>query len=585
MRSLFILALLASQSGSRLSAREPSPFRWWIADSLEKIKALDAFPSSPVIRADLHAARNEFESFQIVLRADDKDAADIDIEISALRTKAGKEISPNNVTVYLEQFVNVTQPSVLGGQAGLWPDPLIPRVDQYTHERRNAFPFVLRRSRNQPLWVEIFVPEQALPGDYEGWARISRGGKAAFAIPISVTVWAFALPSTATLKSSFGLSGTALLMQHRGSYTNDADLYSLNRLYAKAALQHRISIHGGTMVPPKFRPGEGPRRLDWLAYDAEVGPFLNGTAIPDGEPLYGAKATSVDLRTPSRFPPNEQRAWYWAEYVQHFRQLGWYDRLFLYLWDEPSVADYSKVLERGRAALLTDPGIRNLLTLPFTTKLQEVVRIWTPLVNCLVRKPGFSDFCAEAPPMEAYGSETRHGKSLWFYQSCASHGCNVQGGEYFAGWPSYMIDTSGTANRVMQWLAWKYRIEGELYFSMNEAYGRGKDPWADTRLFGGNGDGTLFYPGMPRRIGGLADIPIESIRLKLIREGMEDYEYLALLAKLAGRDAADRYADRIVSKPYQWEQDPAAFLRVRQEMGETLNRLVVSRATGGSDEK
>ena len=29
----------------------------------------------------------------------------------------------------------------------------------------------------------------------------------------------------------------------------------------------------------------------------------------------------------------------------------------------------------------------------------------------------------------------------------------------------------GAANRVMQWIAWKYRIEGELYYSMNEAYG------------------------------------------------------------------------------------------------------------------
>ena len=551
--------------------------RWWIADPLEKIKPLDAFPNAPVITAGLHAARNEFESFQIVLRADDKDAAGIDVEISELRTKAGNEIPPNNAMVYLEQFVNITRPSLLGGQAGPWPDALIPRVDRYTHERRDAFPFVLRRGRNQPLWVEIFVPEPAPPGDYEGWARISRDGKAIIAIPISVTVWAFTLPSTATLKTSFGLNGTNLLMQHSASYTSDAELYSLTRLYAQAALQHRISIHGGTMVPPKSKPG---RRLDWLDYDAEVGPFLNGTAIPEGEPLHGAKATSVELRTPSRFPPNEQRAWYWSEYVQHFRQLGWYDKLFLYLWDEPSAADYPKVLERGREALLANPGIRSLLTLPFTTKLQEVVRIWTPLVNCLVRKPGYDDFCAEAPPMESYV-----GKSLWFYQSCASHGCNVQGGEYFAGWPSYMIDASGNANRVMPWLAWKYRIEGELYFSMNEAYGRGKDPWTDNRLFGGNGDGTLFYPGTPRRIGGVADIPIESIRLKLIREGMEDYEYLALLAKLAGSDAADKYADRIASQPYQWEHDPAAFLRVRRDMGETLNRLVASRATSGSDEK
>jgi len=89
----------------------------------------------------------------------------------------------------------------------------------------------------------------------------------------------------------------------------------------------------------------------------------------------------------------------------------------------------------------------------------------------------------------------------------------------------------------------------------------------------------LFYPGRPDRIGGRTDIPIESIRLKLIREGMEDYEYLALLAKLRGWKAADEYAGRIVQKPYLWESRPETFLKVRQELGEALDRLATSPPT------
>jgi hypothetical protein len=146
-----------------------------------------------------------------------------------------------------------------------------------------------------------------------------------------------------------------------------------------------------------------------------------------------------------------------------------------------------------------------------------------------------------------------------------------------------MIDTPAAGNRVMQWIAWKYKIEGELYFSMNEAYGHSPDPWTDVRLFGGNGDGTLFYPGKPARIGGATDIPIESIRLKLIREGMEDYEYLALLAKLGGQEAAAKFSDRIVTKPYQWESNPERFLKVREEMGEALDRLAASRPANRGD--
>ncbi len=571
---LRLILILFAVTGVALgpAAKPPQPLTWWTTHPLAKVKPFDPVPTMPVKRVDLYAGRNEFEPFQIVLRAKSKDLSGIDIEFSDFRTVQGAEISRKNVTVYLEGFVNLKRPSSIEGGDGLWPDPLIPRVDRYANETRNAFPFTVQRGRNQPLWVDVFVPAAARPGKYAGSARISVGGKLLFSVPIDLTVWRFALPSTSTLKSSFGLSGINALKQHRGRYTNDVDLHAITGLYTKAALLHRISTHGGSMQSPKFTSDAGKMHLDWSDYDAEVGPYLNGVAIPEGEPLYGAKATSAELRTPKDFDSDRLEKSYWNEWTKHFQRKGWSDRLFLYLWDEPVAGDYPAVLKRGRVSAQAQPKLRNLVTIPFTPKLEEVVQIWVPLVNCLELKPGFDDFCGDTPPLRAYASQTQPGKSLWFYQSCASHGCNIIGGPYFAGWPSYMIDMPGAANRVMQWVAWKFRIEGELYYSMNEAYGQDNDPWANVFLFGGNGDGTLFYPGRPDRIGGQTDIPIESIRLKLIREGMEDYEYLALLAKLDGRQSADGYADRIVKEPYLWESRPEVFLKVRQELGEALDR-------------
>ncbi|MCA9861627.1 MAG: DUF4091 domain-containing protein, partial [Thermomicrobiales bacterium] len=73
-----------------------------------------------------------------------------------------------------------------------------------------------------------------------------------------------------------------------------------------------------------------------------------------------------------------------------------------------------------------------------------------------------------------------------------------------------------------------------LYFSTTH---RLQTAWDDQCDFSGNGDGTLFYPGSacppgtgPGCIGGSTDIPIESIRLKRLRDGREDYEYLRLAA-------------------------------------------------------
>src|ERR1041385_2862290 len=394
----------------------PQPFTWWTTHPLAKVKPLDPVPSVPVKSVELYAGRNEFEPFQIVLRVKSKDLSGVDIDFSDFRTAEGAEISGKNVTVYLEEFVNLKRPSSIEGGEGLWPDPLIPRVDRYTNEARNAFPFTVRRDRNQPLWVEVFVPVTAHPGKYTGSARISLAGTVQFSVPISLTVWRFVLPSTSSLKSSFGLSGINALRQHRGRYTNDEDLHSITALYTKSALLHRISTHGGSMQPPKFSLNGGKMQLDWRAYDAEVGPFLNGVAIPEGESMYGAQATSAEIRTPKVFETEEQEKLYWTEWTRHFGRKGWGDRLFLYLWDEPTSRDYPAVLKRGRVSLKAEPGLRNLVTVHFTRKLEEVVQVWVPLVNCLELKPGYPAFCDETPPLDAYARQTNSGNSLWFYQ-------------------------------------------------------------------------------------------------------------------------------------------------------------------------
>ncbi len=557
---------------------------WWVENPLTKVRPRDPVPEKQVSTVRIYAARNEFEPFQLVLRAGGDEISGIDIQCSDFRSVGGARIDAKNVTIYREGFVDLHSPSSVEGGTGRWPDPLIPRVDRYYGERRNAFPLSLERNRNQPVWVDVFVPEDTPPGRYDATVRITRDGRPVAAVPVRLTVWGFELPSTSTLRSSFGLNGINLVKAHHGRYTNDTELHHLTRLYATAALEHRISIHGGTMVPPKADYRDGKAVIDWSTYDGEMGPLLDATAIPVGQPLHGARASSVELRTPSSFPSGEAQKAYLRAWTEHFREKGWLDRLFLYLWDEPTPKDYPALVQRGALAGRAAPDVPTMVTTSFSDKIASAVTIWAPVINCLDDKPGPEDYCeGESRPPDFYGTTpTDRRKHLWFYQSCASHGCNIGGEGYFQGWPRYVIDAPGTANRVMQWLAWQFGVDGELYYSMNEAFGDDASPWSDTRRFGGNGDGTLFYPGLPSRIGGHTDIPIESIRLKLIREGMEDYEYLALLAKWKGRPAASRYARRIAQRAYIWEGDADKFLDVRRSLGDELDRLAERRANSGS---
>src|SRR4051812_45874573 len=103
----------------------PAPgFTWWTTHGLEKIHPSDAEPATPAHSASIHAARNEFEPFQLALRSQGQDLNAVDVEVSDLRGKSGAIRADKCITVYFEGFLNLTRPSSVVGGTGEWPDPL-----------------------------------------------------------------------------------------------------------------------------------------------------------------------------------------------------------------------------------------------------------------------------------------------------------------------------------------------------------------------------------------------------------------------------------------------------------------------------
>ena len=548
----------------------PSPLVWWTTHSLEKIRPFDPEPEGATHAVKIQAARNEFEPFQVVLRAEGQDIDSVDLEVTDLRAKTGIVSSQSYISVYLEHYLNLKAPSSVAGGTGEWPDPLIPRVDRYANEKRNAFPFKLIRGRNQPVWIEVFVPPSVRAGVYSGQVRVLVAGKVQLSVPLDLEVWDFQLPSTSSLATTFGFSGNSADSAHYGSYTKDADIDDLTYLYAKAALLHRITLNGSAGILPLVSTANSKVEVHWDRYDHVNQPFLDGQVFSPGEPLYGARATSVGIPTPPLARTPEQQTEFWRKAAAHFREKGWFDRFFNYLWDEPKPKDFAAMVELGKAVHRADPGLKSLVTAPLHPEWSDFIGIWTPPINCFERKPNRQSVCAPIVERTTYDSELANGKQLWWYQSCMSHGCDIVGGDYFRGWPSYMIDDAPVRNRIMEWLTWKYGIQGELYFNTTEAFSEKQDPWKDVRLFGGNGDGTLFYPGRPGVIGGTKHIPVESIRLKLIREGLEDYEYLALLTKIAGYKATADIVSGFIRNTYDYDQDPRGLYTARASIAREI---------------
>jgi hypothetical protein len=538
--ALFLCAALAGTA----HAREP---RVEVLSPLEQV-----FPErapAGTTTARLEAARGEWEPFQVAVVAGDAPLEDVRAEASLLQGAAGALPAPR---LHRVGFLPVRTPSSVEGHAGDWPDALIPDVDAFTGEKRNAFPFRVPPREARAIWAELWVPRTAAPGRYRGLITVRARGLER-RLPVELEVHRFVLPATASLPVSFGITGNALAPAHHRSA---ADGPRLLHLYALSALRHRISLHGGSLEPP---PLVGDQ-VEFAEYDAEVAPFLDGTADKGG-PAEGARWTAVDLRLPARLA-DAAREGYLHQVVEHFRRRGWLDRLFDYTFDEPNPSQFAAARARAAFVHRVAPEIPRLITRQLTPELEGAVDIWCPTVNYLDDRAENSS----PPPRGAYD-----GTRLWWYQACMSHGCDIIGGDYFRGWPSLAVDAPAISHRVLEWLSFVYRVGGELYYNTVEAYGAGRDPWRDQRLHGGNGDGTLFYPGRPDVIGGHSDIPVESIRLALIREGLEDFEYLHAYEARRGRAAAMALARRVAQRTFEWNHDPRVLFETRHEIAVVLD--------------
>jgi hypothetical protein len=132
------------------------------------------------------------------------------------------------------------------------------------------------------------------------------------------------------------------------------------------------------------------------------------------------------------------------------------------------------------------------------------------------------------------------------------------------------MDYPSIEGRLLAWMTFGFQSDGLLYWHVNNWHGgqmiEGADPYLDYKpdcIGGMTGDGCLIYPTR----GG----PVSSIRLENIRDGLEDYDYLALLGDAKGRDVAEAYVARLVKSLTDFSRDPAALDRVRTEIADQLD--------------
>jgi len=278
---------------------------------------------------------------------------------------------------------------------------------------------------------------------------------------------------------------------------------------------------------------------------------------------------------------------YCQQVEQHLAERGWLDEAFVYWFDEPLPKDYAYVMNGFAKLKAAAPKITRMLTV--------MKGVEEPLYG------GPQIWCAISNRYEHDIAQTRreHGETFWWYICTGPK----------APYCTLFIDHPGTELRAWLWQTWQRNIEGILvwqsnYWTSSTAYpdhpqnpyedpmgwrvGYGtprgeKRPW-------GNGDGRFIYPPEAAAHADPAEPvlagPVDSQRWEMLRDGIEDYEYLSILKTLIDKHAAQltaqqrrRYAAllevpaNISSDMTHFTQDPAPIEAQRHRVAQAIMAL------------
>jgi hypothetical protein len=485
----------------------------WFAPSAAKVLR-DAKPNADAGRWDLAAAQNEVEACQLVLLSD-QPVADVKVTVSDLRLADGSAALA--AKLYKVEYV----PNIVGETA--YPDPLPP-----------LGPLNLQPNQAQPVWISIRVPKDAKPGDYAGMVRVDANGKTA-EYPLQLHVWGFALPDTPSSATAFGII-RQFIAEQQGEQAASPKGWWLYQQYYEMLLDHRISAYE---IPADLMSPEAAKYLN--------DPRMTAYQIP--------------------YPTDDAAL---KALVARLKEGGWYSKGYFYPIDEPVKKDaYEQLAQISDRLHQLAPGYRWVVPFYRGPEWDEKLTAFDLMTNRVnLWCPNSQHFDGSPATRPALDQRRRLGEPIWWYVCCGP-------GEPYN---NFFIEMPAMSHRMLFWQQKRENVEGLLYWSATYwAPNMTKDPWTDMATVKDinpklRGDGSLFYPGKPVGIEG----PVSSLRLEVIRDGLEDFDYLTLADAKLGKEATLPYVTKLAPDLKTYEHDPLALEKVRRELGDLLEKAVAA---------
>ncbi|HLK68621.1 MAG TPA: glycoside hydrolase domain-containing protein [Bryobacteraceae bacterium] len=534
-----------AQKVSLRGADQPRAYAAWIENSMKRVLP-QALPDSaaPPLQVRISLAGNEYESFQIcLLGAPGREIRNVRIEVSDLRSAStGARIPASEIEWQQVGFVKIERlrksTANEGAWPGWWPDPLLP-VEK----------FDLTSGFTQPVWVTVQAPAGTHAGEYSGTIRVLADDRPRPPVSVSVRVqvYGFELPREGHLKTAFALMNGYL-----------------EKIYGKPLTAQRRRQFGDFLLKHRLNPDDIARtdlpEIDDLLHFNSLG--LNAFNI----------ASLVPERGNRTWVPNAELSDYTPSFMQHLvdrldpyisklRDAGLIRKSYIYTFDERDAEFFPVMREYFGMVKRRYPEVHTMTTSHIALD-PKVLRDLN--VDWIVPLTSWYDF-------EKAEACRRAGLEVWGYVAVGPR-------EPYA---NFMADDPLLEARVLWWQIYHQKMDGFLFLGVNIWERRGNtnpiDPgqgplleWSITTgkpqdeqvLQELHGDGQLVYPGK--------NGPIGSIRLANIRDGLEDYEYLWLLAQKDGVENARQSCQPVTRSLTEFTQDPTAVYAQRDRIAKQI---------------